>query len=79
MAAVYFAVNREGGSTQNSLVVGTDAVSQANATQTGFDFELRVNTVDLQGNVPTEKDVVTALDKIRAYLINGNKTSFPPL
>jgi len=79
MTATYFGVNREGGAQIVSLVQGVDAVSVAASTQVAFDIELRVNTVDANGATPTKQDVITALDKIEAWIADAQLVTFPPL
>jgi hypothetical protein len=43
------------------------------------DFELRIGDVDAQGKVPTDKDVLLALEAFKMAIISRLYTTFPPL
>ena len=43
------------------------------------DFELRIADVDAQGKVPTDKDVLLALEAFKMAIISRLYTTFPPL
>jgi hypothetical protein len=74
MANHYVAINRGvSGGKISDFVFGASSSASA-------DFELRIGNVDAQGNTPTDKDVVLALEAFKRAILSGAiYTNFPPL
>lgn len=78
MANVYI------GTARGKIGLGTDAITVGTASTATLDFELRIGNPDQQGNVPTRKDVIVAIDMIKEFVLGdqftqGTTTAFPPL
>lgn len=70
------------GTARGKLGYGTDGITVGTSSTATLDFELRVANADQQGNTPTRKDVIVALETIKAFVLSdefNNSGGFPPL
>ncbi len=73
MSNHFIAINRgRSGTKISDMTFGT-------ASSAASDFELRIGDLDAQGKVPTDKDVLLALEAFKMAIISRLYTTFPPL
>jgi hypothetical protein len=73
MANHFIAINRGvSGGKISDFTFGTSSSASS-------DFELRIGNVDAQSNVPTDKDVILALEAFKRVILSYLYTTFPPL